>query len=61
MYNIPNIKIFIGDENDLSQNINNPDFKCVNLANNVHTKILGYKPSKGDKNYVIFLMINYSQ
>jgi protein-tyrosine phosphatase len=58
MFNIPNTNFYIGNEQDLKQNISNKDIVKINLAGNLHSQILRYKPSNKDKNYIIFTKDN---
>lgn len=54
MFLIPKTNFYIGNKIDFAQNLNDPDFTIVNLADNLHREILGYRPRAGDPNYILF-------
>ena len=54
MYQIPTTNLSIGTEQDLIQNFGNQEFAIVNVAGNLHAKILGYRARSGDPYYILY-------
>ena len=54
MQKIPNINLHIGAEQDLAQNFENQEVAIVNVAGNLHTKILGTRPNSNHPNYILY-------
>ena len=55
MINIKNTNLYIGTENDFLDNLETKAMVSVNTANNLHAKVLGFRPKNTDEGYILYI------